>query len=203
MPAEESQEKMQPKHPSSPAEEDNKNTEPAEEEKKSESDFLKESLKECQDKYLRLLAESENTRKRMQKERSELTKFALENVIVDFLHPLDSFEKALHFAEDMSDEVKNWAVGFEMILAQFKQVLTNHGVVEYSSLGKHFDPHFHEALEMVETTEHEPGKIVEEDVCGYKMGERAIRVARVKVATSPQEKTTEDTNNKSQEKKEN
>ena len=147
---------------------------------------LQENLKECQDKYLRVLAESENTRKRMQKERQELTKYAIENVLTEFFHPLDSFEKALQFAESMSDEVKNWAVGFEMILSQFKQIFSNHGVEEYHSVGKPFDPHLHEAVEMVETTEYEPGVVVEEHVRGYKVGDRAIRVARVKVAKAPE-----------------
>ncbi|MFZ0564580.1 MAG: nucleotide exchange factor GrpE [Chlamydiales bacterium] len=150
---------------------------------------LQQDLQACQDKYLRVLAESENVRKRMQKERQEWTKYSIENVLVEFFHPIDSFEKALQFAETMSDEVKNWAVGFEMILNQFKQIFSNHGVEEYHSVGKPFDPHFHEAVEMVETTEYEPGIVVEEYVRGYKVGDRAIRVARVKVAKAPEQKT--------------
>jgi molecular chaperone GrpE len=153
---------------------------------------LNESLKEAQDKYLRVLADSENSRKRMQKEREELTKYAIENVLTEFLHPLDNLEKALHFAESMSDEVRNWAVGFEMLLNQFKQILVNHGVEEYHSVGKRFDPHLHEAVEMVETTEYEPGVVVEEFVRGYKMGSRPIRVARVKVAKALEKKDLEE-----------
>ena len=143
---------------------------------------LQEQLSACEDKYVRLLAESENSRKRMQKERQELTQYAIENALSEILHPLDSFQQALAFAEAGSEEVKNWAVGFEMIVGQFKQVLSNHGVEAYTSIGNHFDPHFHEAVEMIETDEHEPGIIVEECVTGYKKGDRAIRVARVKVA---------------------
>lgn len=157
-----------------------------------------ESLKECQEKYLRLLAESENARKRMQKERQETTKFAIENVLVEFLHPLDSFEQALHFAESTSDEVKNWALGFEMILNQLKQVLANHGVECYEAMGEHFNPHFHEAVEMVETDEVAPGTIVEQHLRGYKMGDRTIRVARVNVAKAPEE-VKEDKNEKEEE----
>lgn len=148
--------------------------------------FLEKSLQECQDKYLRLLAESENTRKRMQKERQDLTKYAVENLIVDFLHPLDSFEKALQFAENMSEDVKNWAIGFEMILNQFKQALINHGVTDFESVGNGFDPHLHEAVEMVETTQYPPGKVVHEFLRGYRMGDRIIRPARVKVAKMPE-----------------
>lgn len=143
---------------------------------------LENSLQECQDKYLRLLAESENTRKRMQKERNELTKYAVENVIAEFLNPFDSFETALKFAENSSPEVKHWAVGFEMILNQFKQMLSNHGVEEFHSEGKQFDPHFHEALEVVHTNDYAPGVIIAEFAKGYRIGDRVIRVARVKVA---------------------
>lgn len=157
------------------------------ENQETEKEHLAKELADCQDKYLRLLAESENARKRMQKERSELTKYAVENVLVEFLHPLDNFQNALAFAESMSDEVKNWAIGFEMILSQLRQVLANHGVQEYETVGKHFDPHLHEAVEMVETDEYEPGVVVEECLRGYKIGERPIRVARVKVAKAVEE----------------
>ena len=162
---------------------------------------LQNKLEECQDKYLRLLADTENSRKRMQKERKELTQYSIENVIVEFLHPLDSFEKALQFAESSSEEVKSWAVGFEMILDQFKQVLLNHGIKEYDSLGNRFDPHLHDAIEMVETDEEEPGIIVEEAVRGYCAGDRAIRVARVKVSKAPEAK--EELQETKQEKEEN
>ncbi|MFN0065221.1 MAG: nucleotide exchange factor GrpE [Chlamydiales bacterium] len=159
------------------------------EEKETETQpNLEQQLSDCQEKYLRLLAESENVRKRMQKERTELTQYAVENVLVEFLHPLDNFQNALKFAEAMSDEVKNWAIGFEMILFQLRQVLSNHGVVEYQSKGEHFDPHLHEAVEMIETEEHPSGVIVEECLRGYKIGDRPIRVARVKVAKVKEEK---------------
>lgn len=145
---------------------------------------LQKEAIEYKDKYLRLLADAENARKRLQKERQEITRYAVENLVVDFLHPLDNLENALKFAQDMSDEVKNWAFGFQMILAQFKDVLANNGVVAVESQGMQFDPHLHEAVEMIETTSYIPGTIVEENVRGYKMGDRTIRPARVKVAKS-------------------
>lgn len=151
----------------------------------SELQKLREEIQECNEKYLRLLAESENSRKRMQKERQQLTQYAIENVLVEFLHPLDNFSQALAFAESMSEEVSNWAQGFEMISQQFKQVLASHGVSEFSSLHQVFNPHLHEAIEMVETEEHPAGCVVEELLKGYKMGDRTIRPARVKVAKAP------------------
>ncbi|MBA3722284.1 MAG: nucleotide exchange factor GrpE [Parachlamydiaceae bacterium] len=143
---------------------------------------LQKELSEYKDKYLRALAESDNARKRMQKERQELVKYAVEGVISDFLHPLDNLENALKFAQDMSDEVKNWAFGFQMILTQFKDILTENGVTSIDSLGTIFDPHLHEAVEVVETSNKPAGTIIEEFVRGYKVGDRTIRPARVKVA---------------------
>lgn len=148
--------------------------------KDSELKGLQHELLEYKDKYLRQLAEIENTRKRMQKEREELIRYAVENVIVDFLRPIDNLQNALKIAQDMSDEVKNWAYGFQMILTQFKNVLNENGVQQIESVGTQFDPHMHEAVEVVET-DNKPGIILEEYVCGYKMGDRIIRPARVKV----------------------
>ena len=160
--------------------------EETEEKEHAETENFAAQLAECQEKYLRLLAESENTRKRMQKERQELTQYAVENVLCELLHPLDQFESALKFAESMNDEVRNWAIGFEMILGQLKAVLTQHGVVSYEVIGKRFDPHWHEAVDMIETEEYEPGVVVQECLRGYKVGERPIRVARVKVSKAPE-----------------
>lgn len=141
---------------------------------------------EYKDKYLRLLADVDNSRKRLQKEKQELTRYATENLIVEFLSPLDNLENALRFAQDMSEEVRNWAFGFQMILAQFKDILTQNGVVAIDSLNSAFDPHFHEAVEMVETNK-TPGTVIEECMKGYKIGDRVIRPARVKVAKAETE----------------
>ncbi|MFT4554071.1 MAG: molecular chaperone GrpE [Chlamydiales bacterium] len=148
---------------------------------------IKDEAQEFKDKYWRLLAESENVRKRMQKERHELTKYALQNTIIEFLHPLDTYENAINCGDKASDEVRNWAMGFKMILDQFKEILTNHDVLSFSSEGQIFDPHHHEAVEIEETEEYPDGTIIKEFVRGYTMGEKTIRPARVKVAKLPKE----------------
>ncbi len=162
--------------------------EPSQTSQSLELESLRVSLKECQEKYVRLLAESENARKRLIKEGDEHMQFALERLIVEFLQPLDHFEKALKFAENMSEDVKNWAIGFEMILGQFKQVIAGYGVTPFDSLGKHFDPHLHEPVEVVEEAEYPDGTIIEEYLKGYRKGERIVRVARVKVSKKPSPK---------------
>ncbi len=143
---------------------------------------LDEELRECKDKYLRLLAEAENTRKRMQKEKQEMMRFSTENVIADFLTPMDNLENALKFTQGLSPETLNWVKGFEMILAQFHDVLSTHGVSAFHTMGSVFDPHMHEAVEVEETDASPEGTVVHEYVKGYKSPVRTIRPARVKVA---------------------
>lgn len=144
---------------------------------------LRQSANEYKDKYLRGLAESENVRKRLQKERQEVVQYALQNVIIDFLTPIDQLENALKFTQQASDEVKNWAIGFQMILSQFKDVLTTNRVTTFETVGQPFDHDVHEAIEMVASEAYPPGTVVEEVQRGYKIGgERTLRPARVKVA---------------------
>lgn len=144
---------------------------------------LRDSSNEFKDKYLRGLAETENLRKRLQKERQELVQYAIQNVIIDFLLPLDHFENALKFTDQASQEVRHWATGFQMILNQFKDVLATNGVTPYVSVGQPYDHALHEAVEMVETSDFPEGTVVEESLRGYKInGERILRPARVKVA---------------------
>lgn len=148
----------------------------------AEQELPKNELEEYKDKYLRLLAEMENTRKRLQKEKQEMSRFALENVILDFLSPMDNLENALKHTQGMSQDVQNWARGFQMILEQFKDVLTQNGINPFHSQGTPFDAHLHEAVEVEEVEDCVDGTILQEFVKGYKSGPRTLRPARVKVA---------------------
>lgn len=150
-----------------------------------ELEQLKRESGDYKDKYLRSIAEAENLRKRLHKERHDMTQFALQSIITDFLNPIDHMENALAHTNGMSEEVKNWAIGFKMILNQFKDVLASNDVHPFKSVGTSFDPHNHEAVEMIETTEHPPGMVIEESLRGYKMGSKTIRPARVKVSKAP------------------
>ncbi|MCF7852814.1 MAG: nucleotide exchange factor GrpE [Simkaniaceae bacterium] len=146
---------------------------------------LEKEAREFKEKYFMCLAELENMRKRLQKEKQEMTKFAAENILLEFLTPIDNFENALGFTDQMSPETRNWAHGFAMLLNQFKDVLSTHGVTPFHSEGSRFDANLHEAVEVEETNQHEEDMIVREFLCGYKRGDRIIRVARVKVAKKP------------------
>lgn len=139
------------------------------------------------DKYLRALAEMENVRKRLAQEKEDMIAYAVDNMLSEFLMPLDQLDNALGYTDNLSSELKNWAQGFKMISAQFKQVLENHGIVPYTSLGKKFDPHLHEAVEVIETKEHEDDTVIAEITKGYMHGKRILRVALVKVAKKTKE----------------
>jgi len=162
------------------------------EEKKDIKKELEKEISEYRNKYFHILAESENTRKRLQKEKQETTKFAIENTLCDFLPILDNFENALKFSEKASDEVKSWATGFQMILSQFKDVLHTYGIVSFHSEGNFFDPHHHEAMEIVETHDQPDGMILEEFAKGYKTQNRTLRPAQVKVVKTPREEEVKD-----------
>jgi molecular chaperone GrpE len=157
-----------------------------EEEQATIQEPLKVEETDWKDKYLRTLAEMENMRKRMQKERQDMVRFGIENAIGEFIPAIDNLENALRFAENAGGEVKNWAIGFEMILSQFKEVLHNHGIVAFHSQGNTFDALLHEAVEIVETLDHPDGTILHEFTKGYKSASRTVRAARVKVAKHPQ-----------------
>lgn len=146
---------------------------------------LEEETIDYKDKYFRLLAELENTRKRLQKEKQEAIRFSVENILVDIINPLDNFENALKFANQMSGEVQNWAIGFQMILNQLKEILTQNGVSSFVSEGQLFDASKHEAVEVEETSSAKEGIILKEFMKGYQRGEHTIRPARVKIAKQP------------------
>lgn len=160
----------------------------------SEIERITEELLEQKDKYLRLLAETENVRKRMQKDKLDSTRFAIEKVITEFISPLDNFENALGFVANTSKEMQNWAKGFEMILSQFKDILGSHNIHSFKSEGMQFDPRFHEVIEVEETDKVKEGTIIKEFVKGYSCGDRVLRPARVKIAKKPQPKDEEKQN---------
>lgn len=142
-------------------------------------------VEEFKDKYLRALADMENLRKRLQHEKQDAIAYAIDNMLIDFLSPLDNLENALNYTDNLSPELKNWALGFKMIANQFKDALETHGVRPYTSIGQPFDANLHDGLEMIETDKHEDGTVISEIVKGYKRGNRILRVAQVKVAKRP------------------
>lgn len=156
-----------------------------------QNERLQKELAEYKDKYVRALADLENTKRRMQTEKQEMIAFAVKDMLAEFLNPLDQFENALAFTDNLSEELQNWAQGFKMILTQFKEVLADQGIRVFDSVGQPFNPHFHEAVDTEETNEVPENTILKERTKGYKQGDKVIRHAHVIVAKKPAEKLEE------------
>lgn len=143
-------------------------------------------LAEKQDLYDRLLrkqAELENVRKRTEREKEEFLKHATGDLIRALLPALDSFERALKHRD--SRVPADYYKGVELIYREFIEVLERAGLQPLETAGKLFDPHLHQAVERVESDAHRDQEIVEELQRGYKLKNRLLRPAIVKVAVPP------------------
>ena len=146
--------------------------------------LLEEAKKarESQDKMLRNLADLENTRKRLDREKQEFIKFANEGLVLDLLNVLDDLERTVNLAESTKQDLSAFLKGVEMILAHLYEMLKEHGVKPIEAEGKKFDPNYHEALMQVENKELPEHTIVEVLQKGYLIYERVLRTAKVKVS---------------------
>ncbi len=154
------------------------------EEQKIELSPLQESqieAKNWQDKYMRCAADFNNFKKRTEKERISWMSMAKGDVLKDILNILDDFDRAFEKKEELSEEVKNWLTGFEMIQNACKKVLEKNNVKEIEQM-KTFDPNFHEALMQVESGDHEEGDVVAVLQKGFMLGDQVLRHAKVSVA---------------------
>ena len=142
---------------------------------------------ELMDTLVRRQADFENYRKRVEKERHHEHRRAVEILIERLLPVLDAFEQALAGAEAAA--VPEYRRGFELIHRQLSDVLAKQGLTRIESLGKEFNPHFHHAIERVETTEYADGTVVGELQPGYMFQERVLRPAMVRVASAPESKS--------------
>lgn len=165
----------------------------AAEELASKLEETKESLEEIfeeidfEEKYKEALATMENLRKRVDNERVDFMKYRAASFIESILPTIDMFELAIN-AENISDEVKNWLVGFEMILKNFKTVLEAEGVVEIKvNKNDEFNGNIHHAIEEREDESVTPGNIIEVKQKGYKLHDRLLRPAAVVVAKENKE----------------
>jgi molecular chaperone GrpE len=131
------------------------------------------------DRLARLQAEFENARKRAAREQQEFRDFATADAIKALLPALDSFERALQAPANQQNEFRS---GVELIYKQLQDALTKLGVQSIPAKGQQFDPRVHEAIEMVETTEVPDHQVVDELQRGYKLKDRLLRPAMVKVA---------------------
>lgn len=147
-----------------------------------------ETLKEGNDfkaKYYYLAAEVENMRKRFEREKESLLKFGNEKVLSGLVGVIDNFDLTVNaLKNDNDDKVQNIVKGIDMIRTQFLDVLKQNGLSEVESLGKIFDPNFHEAVAQASAEGKQDQEIITEYQRGFVLNGRLLRAAKVVVANN-------------------
>jgi molecular chaperone GrpE len=134
-----------------------------------------------QAQLMRTMADFQNFRKRSEADNAQRALFATERFATNLLPVLDNFERTIRHAEAGATR-EGLLDGIRAVERQLRQVLEGQNVRRIESVGQPFDPEFHEAIGFESSTEHEPNSVVIEVEPGYKMGEKVVRPARVKVA---------------------
>jgi molecular chaperone GrpE len=138
------------------------------------------------DRVLRRQAEFDNYRKRIGRERGEIYQRGRDDVLLQFLPVVDNFERALSSLESSEGDAEALRDGVELIHKQFQDALSRFGLEAVEAVGQAFDPHVHEAVTTEATDKHKENTVLEEFQRGYRIGDRLLRPAKVKVASSPE-----------------
>jgi len=147
----------------------------------AEIERLKAQLEELNDKYLRTLAEQVNFRKRVVKEKEEFQQYAVSTLLNDLIPVLDDFDRSLDAVAQNHKDVEKVIEGIRLIQRRLYDTLSKkYGLKQYKAEGTAFDPHLHEAMFSEKGDVHEP-KVTQEFLPGYKLHDRVIRTAKVKV----------------------
>ena len=148
--------------------------------------LLEAEVASLKDQLLRAMAETENVRRRAQREREDSVKYASAPVIKDMLAVADNLQRALESVpEDLvaeNEQVKNLRLGVEMTQKELQSVFERHGIRTIEPLGERLDPHLHEALYEVEDPAKPAGTVVQVIQSGYRLHERLLRAARVGIS---------------------
>ena len=143
---------------------------------------------EYYDRLQRQVAEADNLRKRLAKEKQDAIRYANESLIEELLPSMDSFEMAISAARDSDDNaIDSLKTGIEMVYTQLRRTLEEVGVTEIDAVGQAFDPSQHEAMSRKKTDEAEEGTVLEQTRKGYRLRDRLLRAASVVVAAPPED----------------
>ncbi|MBT4100799.1 MAG: nucleotide exchange factor GrpE [Gemmatimonadetes bacterium] len=140
----------------------------------------KREAAQIQDRYLRAVAELDNFRKRTVKARAETRDDTLRDVLLQIAPLLDNLRRALAQETEDAAAVRQ---GVEIIVTQFKEILSGYGLQEIEAMGKPFDPNEHEAMMQVPSAEHEPGIVMQEMEKGFRLRDKVVRPSRVIVSS--------------------
>lgn len=150
----------------------------------SELETLRRERDEAHDRLLRLQAEFDNYRKRMDRERRDLGDHVTAELLGEFLPVLDDVQRALTAAESVSDPLlASHRQGLELIQKQFLDLLKRRHVTPIDALGADFDPNVHQAVGQEVSDSHREGEVIDEMRRGYQLGEKLLRPSMVRVAT--------------------
>lgn len=152
----------------------------AEADLRAEVERLRAEVEQYRDLYLRKLADFDNFRKRMERDRDEMRRIAGEALLSELVPVLDNFERALVHSAEV--DPNGFRQGVAMISRQLWDALQRQGMACLDPLGERFDPQFHEAVRRVEDSEHEPETVVAVHAKGYTFAGRLVRPALVAVA---------------------
>jgi molecular chaperone GrpE len=150
----------------------------------SEIDRLKQERDQSIERLARLQAEFENARKRDARERADFRDFAVSGAVEQFLPVLDNFQLAL----GSSGSLEQLRSGLELVVKQMEEVLRSLNVQPVEAVGARFDPRVHEALESVDRTDLPDHQVLDEVRRGYRIRDRLLRPALVRVVNNPQQK---------------
>jgi molecular chaperone GrpE len=148
-----------------------------------EVEELRRERDALQDRLLRTAAEFDNYRKRVERDRRELSEFAAADALVDMLPVIDNLERALQAPS--GGDAEGLRKGVELIHRQMLELLRKRGAKPIEALGADFDPNIHQAVVHESSDRHREGEVMEELQRGYRLGERLLRPAMVKVAKTP------------------
>ncbi len=162
------------------AAEEEASKEQGDDENKEAPEEKKEPEEDNDTRYMRLAADFQNFKRRVEKEKSDIYQYANEKIALDIIEVMDNFERALTHSADCAD--KQFAEGVEMIYKQLKTVLDKNNIIAIEDEGHEFDPNFHNAVIVEENPDFESGIVIQSMQKGYTLNGKVIRPSMVKVA---------------------
>ncbi len=135
------------------------------------------------DHLQRLQAEFDNYKKRVDREKAELIKYASAELVSELIDIMENLERGVASAKG-SDDIDSIVKGMEMVSIKLKDILGSRGLKPIEAVGKKFDPHYHEAMMMTPTDEYPYNTVIEEFQQGYMIKDKVIRYSKVRVSVN-------------------
>jgi molecular chaperone GrpE len=155
-------------------------------EKASQEEPKKEEV-DYKNRYFYLAAEMDNLKKRMEREKTNLIKFGNESILSDLVEVVDNFDRTIEMLRsDQDEKMKNIVTGLDMVKKQFVDVLGKSGLTAIESIGKTFDPNFHEAIAQEYVEGKKPNEVIKEYQKGYVLNGRLLRASKVILSNDKQ-----------------